>query len=73
MIQINFFAGEPFPIFYASLKMKEGTPIDYTLEKLQQLETKMNEKQHVNFYGLSLHYLDTELKMRISLCVSRYT
>ncbi len=43
-IQINFFAGEPFPIFYANLKMKEGTPIDYTLEKLQQLEEKIKQQ-----------------------------
>jgi len=42
-IQINFFAGEPFPVFYANLKMKEGTPIDYTLEKLQQLELKIKQ------------------------------
>ena len=39
-IQINFFAGEPFPVFYSNLKMKEGTPIVYTMEKLQQLELK---------------------------------
>lgn len=43
-IQINFFAGEPFPVFYANLKMQEGTPIDYTLEKLQQLEEKIKQQ-----------------------------
>lgn len=43
-IQIDFFAGEPFPVFYANLKMKEGTPIDYTLEKLQQLELKIKQE-----------------------------
>ncbi len=43
-IQVNFFAGEPFPVFYANLKMKEGTPIDYTLEKLQQLEEKIKQQ-----------------------------
>lgn len=42
-IRIDFFAGEAFPIFYANLKMKEGTPIDYTLEKVQQLETKIKQ------------------------------
>jgi len=42
-IVIDFFAGEPFPIFYANLKMKEGTPIDYTLEKVQQLEAKIKQ------------------------------
>ncbi len=42
-ITINFFAGEPFPVFYANLIMKEGTPIDYTLEKLHQLEVKIKK------------------------------
>jgi len=42
-IKINFFAGEAFPIIYVNLKMKEGTPIDYTLEKLQQLEGKIKK------------------------------
>ena len=37
-ILINFFAGEPFPLIYVNVKMKEGTPIDYTLKKVQQLE-----------------------------------
>jgi len=40
-ILINFFAGEPFPLIYVNLKMQEGTPIDYTLQKVQQLETKI--------------------------------
>ncbi len=42
-IKINFFAGEPFPILYVNLKMKEGTPIEYTLEKLQYLEQKVKQ------------------------------
>lgn len=40
-ILIDFFAGEPFPVIYVNLKMKEGTPIDSTLEKVQQLETNI--------------------------------
>jgi len=42
-IKINFFAGEPFPVLYVNLKMKEGTPIDYTLAKLEQLEEKIKK------------------------------
>ncbi len=42
-ITINFFAGEPFPVFYANLTMKEGTPLNYTLEKLHQLELKIKK------------------------------
>ncbi len=40
-ILVNFFAGEPFPLIYVNLKMKEGTPIDYTLAKVNQLENKI--------------------------------
>ena len=42
-IKINFFAGEPFPVLYVNLKMKEGTPIDYTLAKLQYVEEKIKK------------------------------
>jgi multidrug efflux pump subunit AcrB len=42
-IKVNFFAGEPFPVLYVNLKMKEGTPIDYTLNKLEQLEQKIKQ------------------------------
>lgn len=38
-IKIDFFAGEPFPVFYANLQMPEGTPINVTMQKLQQLES----------------------------------
>ena len=37
-IKIDFFAGEPFPVFYANLQMPEGTPLDMTMAKLQELE-----------------------------------
>jgi len=40
-ILINFFAGEPFPLIYVNVKMKEGTPIDFTLKKVNQLENKL--------------------------------
>jgi multidrug efflux pump subunit AcrB len=43
-ITINFFAGEPFPIVYANVKMTEGTPLDYTLEKVQQLELNIKQR-----------------------------
>lgn len=43
-IRINFFAGEPFPVMYVNLKMQEGTPIDYTLDKVQQLETRIKNR-----------------------------
>ncbi|MCU7949152.1 MAG: efflux RND transporter permease subunit [gamma proteobacterium symbiont of Bathyaustriella thionipta] len=42
-IKVNFFAGEPFPVLYVNLKMKEGTPIDYTLEKVKQLENRVKQ------------------------------
>ncbi len=37
-IKIDFFAGEPFPVFYANLQMPEGTPLNVTMHKLQELE-----------------------------------
>ncbi len=37
-IKVDFFAGEPIPILYVNVKMPQGTPIDYTLKKVQQLE-----------------------------------
>ncbi len=40
-ILVNFFAGEPFPLIYVNVKMKEGTPIDFTLKKVNQLENKL--------------------------------
>ncbi len=43
-IKVNFFAGEPFPVMYVNLKMPEGTPIDYTLEKVQQLESQIKNR-----------------------------
>ncbi len=42
-IKIDFFAGEPFPVFYANVQMPEGTPVDLTLQKIQQLEAKIKQ------------------------------
>ncbi|MCW8928678.1 MAG: efflux RND transporter permease subunit [Gammaproteobacteria bacterium] len=40
-ITVNFFEGEPFPLIYVNVKMQEGTPIDYTLRKVNQLENNI--------------------------------
>ncbi|WP_198265140.1 efflux RND transporter permease subunit [sulfur-oxidizing endosymbiont of Gigantopelta aegis] len=40
-IVIDFFAGEPFPVIYVNVKMPEGTPLDYTLTAVQQLENNI--------------------------------
>jgi len=42
-IKVDFFAGEPFPVLYVNLKMHEGTPIDYTLDKIYQLESSIKK------------------------------
>jgi len=38
MIKMDFFATDPIRLFYINIEMPEGTPIDVTMQKVQQIE-----------------------------------
>ncbi len=40
-IKIDFFASDPIRLFYVSLEMPAGTPLDRTLEKVMEVEGKV--------------------------------
>ena len=42
-IKIDFFAGDSFRIFYVSIDMPAGTPLNQTMEKLQEVEKIIKE------------------------------
>ncbi len=38
MVKMDFFASDPIRLFYISVEMPEGTPVDVTMQKVQQIE-----------------------------------
>ena len=43
-VRMDFFAADPIRLFYVSLEMPAGTPLDVTLKKVQQIEQKVRER-----------------------------
>ncbi len=45
-IQFDFFASDPIRLFYVSVYMPSGTPLDHTMEKVLEVEQRVRERLH---------------------------
>ena len=62
MVKFNFFASDPLRVFYVNIEMPVGTPLDRTLEKAVEVESK-----------LRAHIRDGELLSMVSYSGQMFT
>jgi len=55
-VKVNFFAGDNFRIFYVSVDMPAGTPLDDTMDKLQKVEKIIKETLNEDEYRSIVPY-----------------
>lgn len=48
LVKTDFFASDPLRLFYVSIEMPNGTPLDATMRKVRQIEKKVRQNMHAD-------------------------